>query len=81
MVDDANEPIGCALTPCVRNCCLGEDDICMGCYRSISEIVGWSEATENEKREILIRCRLRYKQRHDKIKERFNHAQHSRNDT
>jgi len=50
MTGDANEPIGRVLTPCVRNGCLDEDDICMGCYQSISEIVCWREATENDKR-------------------------------
>jgi predicted Fe-S protein YdhL (DUF1289 family) len=64
---DANEPMGSVPTPCVRNCCLDEDDICLGCYRSISEIVHWSDASEEEKIAVLIRCRLRYKQRHDKI--------------
>lgn len=81
MADAAEEPGGSVLSPCNRNCCLDENDICIGCSRSISEIVGWNEATENEKREILIRCRFRYKQRHDKIKERSAHAQHPRDDT
>jgi predicted Fe-S protein YdhL (DUF1289 family) len=81
MADDVNEPIGCALTPCVRNCCLDENDICIGCHRSISEIIAWSGSTESEKREILIRCRLRDQRRQDKIKERSNQARHSRDDT
>jgi predicted Fe-S protein YdhL (DUF1289 family) len=63
MADDANEPVGSVDTPCVRNCCVDENDICVGCYRSLSEIVGWSESTEHEKREILIRCDVRHKQR------------------
>jgi len=67
MTDDASEPVDSVQTPCVRNCCLDEDDICLGCYRSISEIVGWSEASGREKMEILIRCRLRYQQRFDKL--------------
>lgn len=28
-------------SPCVRNCCLGEDDICLGCFRTIDEITSW----------------------------------------
>ena len=26
-------------SPCVRNCCLDEDNVCMGCGRSLDEIV------------------------------------------
>jgi hypothetical protein len=63
---DRNEPIASLQTPCVRNCCLGDDDICLGCHRSLSEILRWSEASETEQREILVRCRLRYEQRHGK---------------
>jgi len=71
MADEADEFVDSVPSPCVRNCCLDENDICVGCRRSISEIVGWSAATEDEKREILIRCRLRYEQRRDKMKERY----------
>jgi hypothetical protein len=70
MTEDADESMGGVPTPCVRNCCLGEDDICLGCYRSISEIMRWSEASDKEKMEILIRCRLRYKQRYDRVTRR-----------
>ena len=28
-------------SPCVRDCCLGEDDICLGCFRTIDEITSW----------------------------------------
>jgi predicted Fe-S protein YdhL (DUF1289 family) len=30
-------------SPCVRNCCLNEDDICLGCRRSLSEIIAWGQ--------------------------------------
>jgi uncharacterized protein len=50
-------------SPCVRNCCLDTDDICLGCYRSLSEIVRWSEASDDERNEILSKCRLRREER------------------
>jgi len=50
-------------SPCVRNCCLDEASICLGCHRSISEICGWHEAPDAEKIEILVRCRTRYRER------------------
>jgi uncharacterized protein len=59
MTSDANEPIGGVASPCVRNCCLDDNDICLGCFRSLSEILRWSEAKEDDKKEILAQCRLR----------------------
>ena len=31
-------------SPCVRRCCLTDDDICLGCFRSLEEILRWSES-------------------------------------
>ena len=41
------------ISPCVRKCCLNEEDVCLGCFRSIDEIIKWSGASEHEKLEIL----------------------------
>jgi predicted Fe-S protein YdhL (DUF1289 family) len=46
-------------SPCVRNCCLDEDNICMGCGRSLQEIMDWSGAAPSEKTAILARSRER----------------------
>jgi predicted Fe-S protein YdhL (DUF1289 family) len=46
-------------SPCVRNCCLGDDDICLGCFRSIAEITGWNEADDIERRRILSNAAAR----------------------
>jgi predicted Fe-S protein YdhL (DUF1289 family) len=40
-------------SPCVRKCCLNEEDICLGCFRSLDEIIHWSEASDTERRTIL----------------------------
>lgn len=40
-------------SPCVRNCCLDQDDICLGCHRSLSEIIAWGSAN-NEARELIL---------------------------
>ena len=50
-------------SPCVRNCCLDEHNICMGCGRSLQEIVAWGTASERDKASILERSRERSKQR------------------
>lgn len=49
------------LSPCVRNCCLDENDICIGCYRSLSEILNWRELPVSEKKVIMERSQLNKK--------------------
>ena len=63
MAERINAPGGGVPSPCVRNCCLDENDICLGCHRSITEICGWAAATDDERREILARCLVRREQR------------------
>lgn len=46
-------------SPCVRNCCLDSDDICLGCYRHVDEIVAWRSYTSQEKKEIMAQCEQR----------------------
>jgi predicted Fe-S protein YdhL (DUF1289 family) len=33
------EPVG---SPCRRRCCLSDEDICLGCGRTLQEILQWS---------------------------------------
>jgi predicted Fe-S protein YdhL (DUF1289 family) len=40
-------------SPCVRNCCLDGNDICLGCGRSVDEIIEWGTASNVRRREIL----------------------------
>lgn len=46
-------------SPCIRNCCLDENDVCVGCYRTLVEIVGWREKSESQRKGILARCEQR----------------------
>ena len=40
-------------SPCVRNCCLNEDDVCLGCFRHVDEICEWGAATNSRRNSIL----------------------------
>jgi len=40
-------------SPCVAVCALDENDVCLGCYRTASEITDWCMADQQRKREIL----------------------------
>jgi uncharacterized protein len=55
---DRREPVP---SPCVRNCCLDKADICLGCFRTMSEIVGWSQANNQEREAILLIAKQREK--------------------
>ena len=46
-------------SPCVRNCCLNEQDVCMGCGRKLEEIIRWGDADDKERLEILERSQQR----------------------
>jgi uncharacterized protein len=52
-------------SPCVRNCCLDTEDICLGCFRSIDEIMQWSsvETTPRQKQQILNNAKVRKESR------------------
>ncbi|MBI5041652.1 MAG: DUF1289 domain-containing protein [Gammaproteobacteria bacterium] len=50
-------------SPCVRNCCLDDQDICLGCHRSVDEIIAWGTACNSERRAILERAAQRASQR------------------
>jgi len=46
-------------SPCVRNCCLDELDVCLGCGRTLDEITSWSTSDNNEKSRILDEAKQR----------------------
>ena len=41
-------------SPCVRNCCLDDDDVCLGCGRLLAEILVWRDASPIDKATILV---------------------------
>ncbi|MFT6985174.1 MAG: putative Fe-S protein YdhL (DUF1289 family) [Psychromonas sp.] len=40
-------------SPCIRHCTLNKEDICIGCFRSLTEILHWREADDAQKKQIL----------------------------
>lgn len=46
-------------SPCVRNCCLDEAEVCIGCGRHVQEILAWSAADDREREAILVRAAAR----------------------
>ena len=54
-------------SPCVRNCCLNKEDICVGCFRHIDEIVGWNNLSEVEKNHIVEKSEVRKKDTNNRV--------------
>jgi len=55
-------------SPCVRNCCLDENEVCMGCGRHINEILAWHQSSGKEREEILAQARRRLIQKPERYK-------------
>ena len=46
-------------SPCIKICQLDDDAICLGCYRSATEIGDWWQADEQQQQQILANARQR----------------------
>ncbi|NOT11325.1 MAG: DUF1289 domain-containing protein [Methylococcaceae bacterium] len=46
-------------SPCIRNCCLDNNDICLGCFRSLHEITNWTNADEKTRKQYLANANQR----------------------
>ncbi|CAA9891255.1 conserved hypothetical protein [Candidatus Methylobacter favarea] len=58
-----NSNRGRITSPCIRNCCLNEDNICLGCFRSLTEIISWTQADNETLQKILNNAEQR-RQKH-----------------
>ncbi len=50
-------------SPCVRTCTLDDEDICIGCLRSLDEICAWGSASNEQRRAILLEVEARRSRR------------------
>lgn len=39
--------------PCIRKCCLNDEDICMGCFRTLDDMRVWHKSSDKEKLQML----------------------------
>lgn len=46
-------------SPCISVCALDHRDVCIGCYRSATEIMDWPMVTAAEKQAIVERAARR----------------------
>ncbi|MCP5053453.1 MAG: DUF1289 domain-containing protein [bacterium] len=48
-------------SPCILVCQLDENNVCQGCYRTMHEISHWIIMTEEQKNDVLIKIKQRFK--------------------
>lgn len=46
------------LTPCIGHC-RREDDVCVGCKRTLDEIINWGKMTDDERAAIMAQLSQR----------------------
>lgn len=49
-VNEVDTPIK---SPCVSICCLDDNDICLGCFRSCDEICKWGAMSNDERKDVM----------------------------
>ncbi|MDD2161095.1 MULTISPECIES: DUF1289 domain-containing protein [Pseudomonas] len=52
-------------SPCRRQCCLDDHDICLGCGRTLQDILDWSKADRLRQCAICAAAEVRLQQRSD----------------
>jgi uncharacterized protein len=48
-----------ARSPCIRDCCLGDDLTCLGCFRTLDEIKEWALVDDQRRTVILQNAKQR----------------------
>lgn len=48
--------------PCIKKCCLNEDDVCLGCFRTFDDMCRWNKANIEEKTQMLKVAQRRKKE-------------------
>lgn len=49
-------------SPCISVCALDEQDVCIGCLRTVEEITRWRGMSEQERAEVMERVRRRQRE-------------------
>ncbi len=46
-------------SPCIGQCCLDEQDLCVGCFRTMDQIVTWATMSNEQRDAVLVECKKR----------------------
>ena len=59
MTDSNKKHSNKVASPCIRNCCLNEEDVCLGCFRHVDEVCEWGSADSARRQTILNNAKKR----------------------
>lgn len=55
------------MKPCLRQCCLNEEDVCLGCFRTFDDMLQWNKVNTEEKMKMLEMAEQRRKEHNKKF--------------
>lgn len=58
----SNQSTASISSPCINKCCLDNDDVCLGCFRSLEEIKSWREVDDATRQSFLKNAKQREQQ-------------------
>jgi len=53
--------------PCIRQCSLNEEDVCLGCFRTFDDMLQWNKVNTEEKMKMLEMAEQRRKEHTQKL--------------
>ena len=59
----ASSKVSTVTSPCVRDCCLDDNEVCLGCGRTLQDILRWQAASDDEREAILAAAKARVAER------------------
>ena len=57
--------------PCIKKCCLNENDVCLGCFRTLDDMRTWHKSSKEEKIKMLSLAEVR-KEKHNALHRFFS---------
>lgn len=46
-------------SPCIGGCCLDDNEMCLGCFRMMDEILTWHSADPKQQHAVIRACATR----------------------
>jgi predicted Fe-S protein YdhL (DUF1289 family) len=62
------------VSPCVQVCVLDDDQVCIGCGRTVDDVIAWTRLTDAQKWLVLEQSAQRREQRKNSIQEVTDHG-------
>ena len=59
----ASSKVSTVTSPCVRDCCLDDNEVCLGCGRTLQDILRWQAASDEDREAILAAAKARVAER------------------